>query len=155
MRPDRRHWLACSLSGLCLWPLRAQATEVLHVVVHAGNPVANLTQRDLVALYTGRTRAFPGGEPARVLDHPRDSNERQAFYLALTGMDLPRINSYWSRLHFTGQVLPPRPMTGDAAIRAELLRDPAAIGYLTQSPIDPGLRVVHQVRLLPPGSTQP
>ncbi|HRD86470.1 MAG TPA: hypothetical protein PLF63_15025 [Rubrivivax sp.] len=155
MRRDRRLCLACGLSGLALWPSWSGAAEVLHVVVHAGNPLTVLTQRELVALYTGRTRAFPGGGPARVLDHPRDSPERQAFYLSLTGMDLPRINSYWSRLHFTGQVQPPRTVAGDAAMRAELLHDPTAIGYLTQAPADSGLRVVHQLRLAASPGAQP
>ena len=40
------------------------AGDTLYVVVNAANPVRELTQRDVVALYTGRTRAFPNDLPA-------------------------------------------------------------------------------------------
>jgi hypothetical protein len=95
-----------------------------------------------LALYTGRTRSLPNGEAARPLDQARDSAARAMFYQALTGMDLARINSYWARLHFTGQVQPPQAVADDAAVIARLRQDPSSIGYLTQEPSDPALRVV-------------
>jgi ABC-type phosphate transport system substrate-binding protein len=120
----------------------ARAADTLVVVVSTQSPVQSMTHKEVLALYTGRTRSFANGEAARPLDQPRDSAAREAFYRALTGMDLARINSYWARLHFTGQVRPPQAVADDKALLQALRQDPSALGYLTHEPADPALRVV-------------
>jgi len=124
----------------CAAPARAADTMV--VLVSAQSPVQAMTQKEVLALYTGRTRSFANGEVARPLDQPRDSPLREAFYRALTGMDLARINSYWARLHFTGQVQPPQAIADERALIQQLRQDPSALGYLAQEPSDPAVRVV-------------
>lgn len=123
-------------------PGMAIASETLYVVVSAQSPVRSLTQRDVLALYTGRTRTFPSGELATPLDQERAGQARGAFYQALTGMDIARINSYWARLHFTGQVQPPQAVADDSAAIQRLRTDPSAIAYLTREPQDASVRVV-------------
>lgn len=149
----RRHLLGAlpAITGASLLSFRAaqasQPGSTVHVVVNAANPVRALSQRDVVQLFTGRVRDFPGGERAQPLDQGRDSAAREAFYLALTGMDLPRINSYWARLLFSGQVQPPIEVAGGhAGMLAAVRRDATAIGYLLQDPADaPGVRVLLSV----------
>ena len=123
-------------------PAPALAADTIYVVVSAQSPVRAVAQKDVLALYTGRTRTLPGGEPATPIDQQRDGAARADFYLALTGMDIARINSYWARLHFTGQVQPPRTVEGDLAVIQRLRADPTAIGYLTREPQDGSVRVV-------------
>ncbi|MDE2371384.1 MAG: hypothetical protein KGN16_20615 [Burkholderiales bacterium] len=144
----RARHLSCLLAAA--WALAsppAQASDNLYVVVAASNPVQALSLRDVVALYTGRTRAFPNARMAVPLDFPRDSGQRQAFYWTLTHQDLAQINSYWSRLFFSGQLQPPRAVADEAEMRAALKRDPSALGYLMHEPADPALRVVLTVPL--------
>ena len=141
------HGLGSRLRPLALLALvwcatPARAADTMFVVVSAQSPVQAMTQKEVLALYTGRTRAFPNGDAARPLDQPRDSPAREAFYRALTGMDLARINSYWARLHFTGQVHPPQAVADDHALLQRLKQDPSALGYLAHEPADPALRVV-------------
>ncbi len=140
----RRGWRSGLAAALLLCGLlgSARASPSLWVVVSAESPVRTITQKEVLALYTGRTRAFAGGEPATPLDQRRDGPAREAFYQALTGMDIARINSYWARLHFTGQVQPPQPLSDDSAVVQRLRADPLAIGYLTREPQDAGLRVL-------------
>jgi hypothetical protein len=127
----------------CGWPTgSALAAETLYVVVSAQSPVRALQQKDVLALYTGRTRTLPGGETATPLDQQRDGAARADFYQALTGMDIARINSYWARLHFTGQVQPPQVVGDDIAMVQRLRSDPSAIGYLTREPQGAAVRVV-------------
>lgn len=57
-------------------------------------------------------------------------------------MDIARINSYWARLHFTGQVQPPLTVGDDTAVIQRLRADPNAIGYLTQEPTSANVRIV-------------
>ena len=118
------------------------AAEPIYVIVSAQSPVRTLAQKDVLALYTGRTRTVPGSETATPLDQQRDGPARAEFYQALTGMDIARINSYWARLHFTGQVQPPQSVGDDGAVIQRLRADPAAIGYVVHEPQSPAVRVV-------------
>jgi hypothetical protein len=120
----------------------ARAADNLYVVVSAQSPIRSLTQKELLALYTGRTRTLPGAELATPLDQQRDGTARADFYQALTGMDIARINSYWARLHFTGQVQPPKAVGDDAEMIQRLRNDASAIGYLTHEPQGGAVRVV-------------
>jgi ABC-type phosphate transport system substrate-binding protein len=121
-------------------------TTDLYVVVNASNPVRTLSTREVLELFTGRSRAFADGRRAQPFDHARDSAPREAFYQLVAGSDLARINSYWARLQFSGQVQPPRPLQDDEAIAQAIRRDAGGIGYLTQPPNDPNLRVVLVVK---------
>lgn len=138
--------LAAALLALFLITLafrvHAISAEPIYVVVSAQSAVHNLSQQELLALYTGRTRTLPGGQPVTPLDQQRDGMARADFYLALTGMDIARINSYWARLHFTGQVQPPQTVVDDTAMVQRLKADRSAIGYVTREPQDPSVRVV-------------
>ncbi len=136
----RRLFIVVAAVG-CLWCGQVAAGE-LFVIVNAANPVPKLSLREVVSLFTGRTRAFPTGQLAQAFDQEARSTVRARFYLALTGMDLARINSYWSRLQFTGQVQPPRAVTDDQAMIERIRHDPNGIGYVTVRPPDADLKVV-------------
>lgn len=114
----------------------------LYVVVHAGNPQRAMAQKEVVDLFMGRSRNFAQGDFALPFDLPRDSAVRERFYLAITGMSLAQVNSYWSRLMFTGQTMPPQALPGESAVADLVRRNPSAIGYLSAEPTDKSLRVV-------------
>jgi hypothetical protein len=124
----------------------AVAADTLYVVVSAQSQVRAVTQQEVLALYTGRTRTLPSGAVSTPLDQQRDGLARAAFYQALTGMDIARINSYWARLHFTGQVQPPQAVGDDNAVIQRLRVDPSGIAYLTHEPQDVSVRVVLRLR---------
>lgn len=137
--------LALGLSALWLsgtMPCAAKEGAELYVIVNMSNPLAKLDKKELIALYTGRSRIFPGAGPAEVFDQPRDSALREAFYLSLTGMDLAQIDSYWARLLFTGRVVPPKMLGGDSALLAEVKRNPRAIAYLSSPPAEGQAKLV-------------
>lgn len=140
---SRRTVLAalCAATAALTRPALAQ-TPPLYVVVSAKSPRTVLTRKEVLALYTGRIRTLGDGSPATPLDQRSDGAAREAFYRALTGMDIARINSYWARLHFTGQVQPPAAIGDDADVIQRLMADPSAVGYLTRKPADASLRVV-------------
>jgi hypothetical protein len=139
---QRRHALLALCLALACSPGKAYAGDTLYVVVSAQSPVRSVTQKDVLALYTGRTRTLPSGDVSTPIDQQRDGAARAAFYLALTGMDIARINSYWARLHFTGQVQPPQALSDDNAVIQRLRADPSGIAYLTHEPQDTAVRVV-------------
>jgi ABC-type phosphate transport system substrate-binding protein len=112
------------------------------VIVHPTNPVKQMTVQQVYDLYLGRARNFPGGEFALVFDLPRDDALREKFFQSLAGMSPQQVNAYWSRLMFTGQVLPPQPMPNDRAVLDIVRRNPGAVGYVKAEGIDNGVRVV-------------
>lgn len=129
--------LAVSLLVLAL-PARAD----FYIVVHASNPQRSLTQKEAVDLFMGRSRAFANGDFALIFDLPRDNPRRAAFYQALTGMSVAQVNSYWSRLMFSGQSVPPQSLPDEVAMASILRRNPSALGWLSKEPSDPGLHTV-------------
>jgi hypothetical protein len=112
------------------------------IIVHASNPQRTMTQREVVDLFMGRSRAFVGGEFAIAFDLPRDSPARAAFYRALTGMTAAQVTSYWSRLMFSGQSMPPQPLPDEATMIEIVKRNPNAIGWVTREPTDKQVRTV-------------
>ncbi|HEV6964805.1 hypothetical protein [Roseateles sp.] len=136
------------------WPLLLLATAVsaradFYVVVHASNPQRSLTQKEAVDLFMGRSRAFANGDFALIFDLPRDHPRRAAFYQALTGLSVAQVNSYWSRLMFSGQSVPPQSLPDEAAMASILRRNPSALGWLSREPAEPGLRVVLVIKESP------
>jgi hypothetical protein len=125
-------------AGLCCPGARAD----IYVVVQAANPQQALTLRETVDLFMGHARTFGNGDYALAFDLPRDSAARAAFYQILTGMSQAQVNSYWSRLMFAGQTMPPQSLPSEAAMSEIVKRNPSAIGYLSKEPADPALRTV-------------
>lgn len=113
-----------------------------YIIVHASNPQRTMTQKEVVDLFMGRSRAFVGGEFALAFDLPRDSAGRAAFYQALTGMSAAQVTSYWSRLMFSGQSMPPQPLPDEATMIEIVKRNPNAIGWVTREPADKQVRTV-------------
>ena len=112
-----------------------------YLIVQAANPQRALTQKEAVDLFMGRSRTFTNGNLALVFDLPRDNPQRAAFYLALTGMSPTQVNSYWSRLMFSGQSMPPQALPDEAAMIDIVKRNPSAIGWLSKEPTDKLLRI--------------
>ena len=142
MRSLRTYLLGMTLALL----LGASARADIYVVVNMSNPVQAMTQKEALDVFMGRRRAFATGNLALPFDLPRDNTTRTAFYEALTGMSLTQVNSYWARLMFTGQTLPPQSLASEMAMEEIVKQDLSAIGYLSRPPADPSLRVVLVLR---------
>ncbi len=138
--PKRLVWRVAGILATAL--LCGTARADFYVVVNANNPQSALTQKEALALFMGRTRAFGDGGAALTFDLPRDNATRAGFYHALTGMSQAQVNSYWSRLMFAGQTMPPQALASEAAMADILKRYPNAIGYLSEEPTDKSLRTV-------------
>lgn len=133
-----RGLLVAALAVGCSVGARAE----LYVVVSAKSSVRALAPREAIALFTGRAHTFPDGQEAEPFDQSESGGTRATFYKALTGMDLARINSYWSRLRFSGQVQPPRVLGDDKDVIAMARQNAKAVGYLRSPPNDAAVRVV-------------
>lgn len=113
-----------------------------YLVVQSANAQSLLTQKEAVDLFMGRNRAFRNGDLAQVYDLPRDSATRADFYQRLTGLSPGQVNSYWARLMFSGQTMPPQSVADEAAMIETVKRSPSAIGWIRKEPADKQLRVL-------------
>ena len=113
-----------------------------YLVVQSANAQSLLTQKEAVDLFMGRNRAFRNGDLAQVYDLPRDSATRADFYQRLTGLSPGQVNSYWARLMFSGQTMPPQSVADEAAMIETVKRSPSAIGWVRKEPADKQLRVL-------------
>ncbi len=128
------------LLALLLAPPLAHAD--ISIIVNSANPIRQMSVKQVSDLYLGRTRTFKGGEYALVFDLARSAPLRERFYGALTGMTPQQVNAYWSRLMFTGQVLPPQAMPDDRAVLDLVRRNASAIGYVPAERVDASVRAV-------------
>jgi hypothetical protein len=108
-----------------------------------------MTQKEAVDLFMGRSRSFVNGDFALVFDLPRDHPQRAAFYLALTGMSPAQVNSYWARLMFSGQTMPPQPLPDEAAMVNIVKRNSSGLGWLSKEPSDKQLRTLLVIKESP------
>lgn len=137
MNAGLRHFLA--LAAVVFAPM---AHADFYLIVHSANPQQSLTHKEAVDLFMGRNRAFRNGDLAQVFDLPRDSAQRNDFYLRLTGMGPAQVNSYWARLMFSGQTMPPQAVADEAAMIETVRRSPGAVGWVRKEPADKQLRVL-------------
>jgi hypothetical protein len=129
------------LAGLVLcWCERVNAD--VYVVASAASSWNSMTPKELLALYMGRSRSLDMGVVVNVLDLPREHPARDEFYAALTGMTAAQVNSYWSRLIFTGKTMPPPTVSSEQFMLESVQRNTKAIGYLSKPPNDPAVKTL-------------
>ena len=126
---------------LALW-CNTHALADIYVVSAANNNMLTVSKKDLLAIYMGRNRTLSSGEPIPVYEMPPDDPVRTDFYTALTGLSQAHVNSYWSRLMFTGQTMPPMVMPSELEMVSKIKTTPRAIGYLRKDPKDNSLRII-------------
>jgi hypothetical protein len=113
-----------------------------YIVVNDANPQTSLTRREALHLFMGRTRSFPDGSIAQTYDIQQKADSRAGFYRALSGLSIAQVTSYWARLTFSGQSLPPRTVTDSAAMLENVRKNRNAIGWLDAVPVEKNVRVV-------------
>ena len=106
------------------------------MIVNPTNQTAELSHRQLVNLYMGRTQNYPDGTLALPVDQAPDSEARQAFYKRLVGKSVAEVNAYWAKLLFTGRASPPRALTDSATVLQVVRENRNAIGYIESEYVD-------------------
>lgn len=133
----RRHRIL--LLFTLLIPAWVQCAELV-VIVNARNPVAELSRKEVIDLYMGRSINFPNGDPALPLDQAAGSQLRQNFYQTLIGKSEANINAYWARLLFSGIASPPRVMPTIETTLQVVRENTAAIAYVDAADASGDLR---------------
>jgi hypothetical protein len=129
------------LLAACALLFATGAKADYYVVVNEDSPVTKLSKAEVLHLFMGRSRAFPGGGLAVPYDLS-DPEQRAGFYRSLSGMSPSQVTSYWARLMFSGRNLPPQQVDNEAKMVERVQKDPMAVGWLEHGPRQKGLRTV-------------
>ena len=124
--------------------LTAQAQ--IAVVVNPDSSVPSMTAKEVSDLFLGRVRTLGNGKRAILLDQPLNSPLRSRFFNQLNGMDVRRLDAYWARLQFSGDVQPPSRMADTRAVLLAVRHERLAIGYIEASAVDSTVRVVLELK---------
>ncbi|MBF0573459.1 MAG: hypothetical protein HQK69_06840 [Desulfamplus sp.] len=127
--------------SICLADSKEDIKEIA-VVVNSKNPIVSLTSKQVSDIFLSRRRTFPSGGAVMVLEQERDGAIREKFFNLLNGMNLKRLNAYWTRLQFSGEIQPPPVMSDSVAVKNAVKDNINAIGYLPSQYVDESVRVV-------------
>ena len=127
-----------------LTPLAVGAQSIV-VVVNPGSGVESLSRNDVINIFLGGFRQFPSGIPALPIDLPQGHPAREEFYRLLVGKNPYEINTYWSRLIFSGKTRPPiqAGRVEDALSMAQ--GSAGAITYLERGKVSGRLKIVFEL----------
>ncbi len=127
-----------------LTPLAVGAQSIV-VVVNPGSGVESLSRNDVINIFLGGFRQFPSGIPALPIDLPQGHPAREEFYRLLVGKTPSEINTYWSRLIFSGKTRPPIQAGRVEDALSMALGSAGAITYLERGKVSGRLRIVFEL----------
>lgn len=126
-----------------LLPLASvSAVAEVAIVVSPDSPIASLTREDVEKIFLGKTKKFPDGSSAMPLDLGEGNAVREEFYSKVINKTASQLNSYWSRLIFTGKGQPPRSVEDADELLDEVGDEVEAVGYVDASLVDDRVKVV-------------
>lgn len=113
-------------------------------VVLVGNPAigGTLTADQASALYLGKGNKLPNGSNATVFELENGNPLRVAFHDKVTGKSEAQLQSYWSRLVFTGKGSPPTQLANTGLMKSTIASTPNAVGYIDESEVDASVIVL-------------
>ncbi len=125
-------------AGICALALlagrgdaRAESRPDFLIIVHPGNPIAEIGRSFLADVYLKRTTRWDDGELARPVDQRPDAAPRRAFSESVLKRSVEAVKRYWQQRIFSGRDLPPPELDDDAAVVTYVATHRGAIGYIS------------------------
>ncbi len=110
------------------------------IVVAKDSPVAVATAEDAKKVFLGRETS--SGGKTLVLIYQKNAAIRSDFETKVLGKTGADLTAYWTKLIFSGKAVAPAEVADDAAVKAKLKGNPAAIGYVSDAAIDDSVKVL-------------
>lgn len=126
--------------GVTFFSLSALAE--VKVIGHSSMKDQTLSQEIVTKLFLGKQDKFPSGKKAVVIDQEPGEDIREEFYTKVIKKNPAQLKSYWSRLIFTGQGLPPKRVLDDDEVLELITDNPNLIGYVSGEADVSGVKVL-------------
>lgn len=118
----------------------------LVVIVNAQNPVDSLSKKDVTRIFLGKRKEFPSRQEAVPLNHADSTDRAIEFAQKVLSKSRSQMNSYWSRMIFTGKGQPPKQIEGgDAEVVQQVANNPKFVSYVNKDAVDASVKVVYEV----------
>jgi ABC-type phosphate transport system substrate-binding protein len=136
--------LAVALLADCARALTASdAASEIDVVVNKSNKIGALSLEEVRRIFVGERSFWPGGKRITILMLAQDQPERTVVLREVFKMNESDYTKYFLQAAFTGRVqAPPKDLSSAAQMKARLLANPNAIGYLRKEDVDDSVNVL-------------
>lgn len=128
------------LGLILLLSTSTHAVTQLAVVVSQQSPIAKMDAQALQAVFLGLLTQNPELRQLKPVDL-MTGDTRDFFYQNLVGRNRHQMQSYWSRMTFTGRGTPPAEVT-DEQIMEVLKKNPTLIAYVPVESVGEDVRVL-------------
>lgn len=130
------------IAGALLLPALANAEVV--VIVHP-SVSASGSKDDVANVFLGKSPTL-GGVSLTPVDQEEGSDARKEFYEIAASKSPAQLNSYWSRIVFTGKGQPPRALGDDASVKDAVAKNKTLIGYIDSGALDSSVKKVMSIK---------
>lgn len=125
-----------AVSGwMCFLPPAAWSSE-LAVIVNPANPMKEISQTQLVAIYMGKMTSFEGNGAIRPVDYMDSSDLKKDFYERFLDKDIEKIKRYWVKIIFSGRGSPPKALDKPSDVLGFVAENDGGIGYIPKEMVD-------------------
>ncbi len=144
----KRSVLALPLAALLVASPQSSLATAGHlvVIVHPSNPVPGLSENEVMRLWMGKTRSFPGQSVAEPVSLRDGDGLRQRFETLILNKSPNQVRAYWAQQIFTGRGTPPKELSSPEDVRRFVASNPSAVGYLEPEMVDGSVKVALEVR---------
>ena len=111
------------------------------VIVHPSNNSVSIDKSYIKNIFMGKVKVFPNGEKAIPIELDM-SDSRNDFLRNYLGKSEGELQSYWSRMLFTGKAQPPKVVDNEQEVRKLVANNPNLIGFIDSANVDESVRVV-------------
>lgn len=111
------------------------------IIVNPKMEIVQVTSKQVAKVYLGKESRIDG-----VFVDPIDQDDgetiRGEFYTGVINKTESQLNSYWSRLIFTGKGMPPDRAANDDEVLDIVSDEPSRIGYVDVGSVDERVKVI-------------
>jgi len=127
------------ISTLAVNQVNAQGSYV--VIVNKSNVATTLTKKEVSDLFLKKTK-WKDGSAATPVDLVSNSKTREQFTLEIHGKSISAIRSFWQQAAFSGTASAPPEKANDLEVIEFVKKNPGAIGYVSVSANNDGVKIV-------------
>ncbi len=114
----------------------------LAIVVNPASPIADMTADEVADLFLAKITRTSDGVRVIPIDQSESEASRREFYDQVVRKSPAQLNSYWSRLIFTGKGRPPFAVMDDAEVLEFVATNPSMLGYVQLESVTDQVKVV-------------
>lgn len=113
---------------------RAEESAGFLIIVHADNPVTEMSKKDLSKLFLKKMKTWKELDATvEPIDLVGDSPARERFSDVIHERKVASIKAYWQKEIFSGRAVPPVEKESDADVLDAVSKNSGAIGYVSES----------------------